>query len=82
MDIKKDKGIFYEHIDELMKVLNEEVGELDQAVFIYKRNVHLKEKNLQDVYDEIQDISIVLLSMYNSVRLKKEGYIKESILKG
>ncbi len=73
MDIKKDRRIFFEKINDLEPVLREEFMELLDELEDYRDF----ENNLDRLYEEIQDVSIVLLSLYNTVRLMKEGVIKE-----
>ena len=79
--------IFYEKIDNLYICLVEEIEEIGEAIENYKfhkieKTVNITEELLQHVYDEIQDASIVLLSMFSTVRLKLKEVIKGEIIKG
>lgn len=73
MAVKKEKAIFYEKIDDLEPIFREESQELLDELEDYRDF----KNNLDRLYEEIQDVSIVLLSLYNTVRLMKDGIIKE-----
>lgn len=78
------KNIYYENIDELYICLVEEIEEIGKAINQYKKyksHEPLQRVFLNDVYDEIQDATIVLLSMFSSVRLKIDGVIDGEIIK-
>ena len=78
------KHIFYEKIDELYICLVEEIEEIGEAIKEYKKNVGIlgiRKVFLNDVYNEIQDASIVLLSMFSTVRLKLNEKIDGTIVK-
>jgi len=61
---KKD---FFEDLQLLSLVLSEEVGELVKAI----NNYVWKKGTLEEIYKEAQDISPVLLSIFNTVRILK-----------
>ena len=57
-------NIYFEYVDELIPVLSEEIQEIIEAVWEYKEcHLENKEHELKQIYNEIQDASIVLLSM-------------------
>ena len=82
MDIVKERGVYYEKLKALYPVLLEEIGELGEALEVYEtmRDLTVSEAYLVNLYDEIQDVSIVLLSMFSTVRLKLKGHIKGDII--
>ena len=71
------KNIFYEKLEDLMPVLEEEIVEIKKAIrdYEYFKQDYTSKSYLEKVYDEIQDASIVLLSMFNTVRLKLKNII-------
>lgn len=78
------KNIFYEKIDELYICLVEEIEEIGKAINEYKKYEKyepLQRTFLNDIYNEIQDSSIILLSMFSTVRLKIDVKIDGDIVK-
>lgn len=75
------ENIFYEKLKDLMPVLEEEIDEIKKAIrdYEYFKQDYTSKKYLEDLFNEIQDASIVLLSMFNTVRLKLRNIIEGEI---
>ena len=62
----EEKFLRYEKLDVLYPVLIEELEELKEAII---------KENFYEIYRECQDIAIVIVSIFNTVRLYKDGII-------
>ena len=69
-NVLDDEFIRYEKLQDLYPILLEEIDELKEAI---------EAEDFEAVYEECQDVSMVLISVFNTVRLIKKGYVKERI---